>query len=243
MKNYLLFGTVICFMSFLFSCKKDEKIEAVTPMTNVTLHFNYTFAGKPLPLDTTNYFTKAGDTFAISEFTHYISNFCFVKNASDSFNSTIYHLSYAAYPQTNTIHFQVPKTTYKSISFLLGIDSLRNHTGEQNADLSPSKGMFWTWATGYIFLRLKAQTPSGKNIGIDMGGDNSLVAYKLDLNGFNTNQEQLTIELDVDINEMFESPYLYSLSKESGSIHDPNNSSLVSLKANMFNMVKLRSIQ
>jgi len=37
---------------------------------------------------------------------------------------------------------------WKSLSFLLGVDTVRNHTGSQTGDLSPSKSMYWNWNTG-----------------------------------------------------------------------------------------------
>jgi hypothetical protein len=59
----------------------------------------------------------------------------------------------------------VPPGEYDKISFALGIDSIRNHSGDQVGDLDPANGMFWTWSDGYLFLRyegvLKKTPPKG----------------------------------------------------------------------------------
>lgn len=235
----LYISAAILVMISFSACKQAGEVKPLQSTTDVYVHFNYSFAGKTLPFDSTPFVTKAGDTFAIQDFLHYISNASLVKSNGDSVNSGIYQLSYAAFPQTNTIHFQVPKDQYDAFSFVLGVDVNRNHTGDQSADLSPSKGMFWSWATGYIFIRLKAKLSDGRNLGFDIGGDENLVSYKLSLNGRNTNTDKLNLEIGVDINEMFESPYIYSLQTDPTSIHEPTNNGLNMLKANMYNMVKL----
>ena len=43
----------------------------------------------------------------------------------------------------------------KSISFLVGVDSNEILNGAMEGDLDPGKGMFWTWQSGYINLKLE----------------------------------------------------------------------------------------
>ncbi len=42
---------------------------------------------------------------------------------------------------------------YYAVRFFLGVDYDHNHTGAQEGGLDPSKGMIWTWNTGYIFYK------------------------------------------------------------------------------------------
>lgn len=42
-----------------------------------------------------------------------------------------------------------------SISFLLGVDSLINEQGVKGGALDPLNGMYWTWRTGYINLKIE----------------------------------------------------------------------------------------
>ncbi|MFM1792223.1 MAG: hypothetical protein RLZZ252_577 [Bacteroidota bacterium] len=52
------------------------------------------------------------------------------------------------------------------------MDSLHNCSGIQEGALSPSNGMFWSWSTGYIFVRVEGksnQSPTG-NFLYHLGG-------------------------------------------------------------------------
>lgn len=46
-------------------------------------------------------------------------------------------------------------TEVKSISFLLGTDSLTNVSGILEGDLDPIKGMYWAWNSGYINFKVE----------------------------------------------------------------------------------------
>ena len=45
----------------------------------------------------------------------------------------------------------------------MGVDSIRNVSGAQQAALPPSNGMFWSWSTGYIFLKAEGTSPQSAN--------------------------------------------------------------------------------
>jgi hypothetical protein len=46
------------------------------------------------------------------------------------------------------------------IEFILGVDSLTNANGIGSGDLDPLKGMYWTWQSGYINLKMEGQRKS-----------------------------------------------------------------------------------
>jgi len=48
---------------------------------------------------------------------------------------------------------------YDSIRFMVGVDSLTSVSGAMGGDLDPTKGMFWTWNTGYIFFKAEGTSP------------------------------------------------------------------------------------
>lgn len=54
------------------------------------------------------------------------------------------------------------ESSVDSLSFLLGIDSLTNDAGVKGGVLDPLKGMYWTWRTGYINLKLEGLIGSSK---------------------------------------------------------------------------------
>lgn len=44
---------------------------------------------------------------------------------------------------------------YNQLEFFLGIDSITNVSGALEGDLDPTNGMYWTWQSGYINLKLE----------------------------------------------------------------------------------------
>lgn len=55
---------------------------------------------------------------------------------------------------------QVPiDVVYDTIKFHLGIDSLTNVSGAVGGDLDPTKGMYWSWQSGYINFKLEGNSP------------------------------------------------------------------------------------
>ena len=52
---------------------------------------------------------------------------------------------------------QVPQNA-DSVVFSVGIDSLIQTAGAMGGDLDPVHGMYWTWQSGYIHVKVEAQT-------------------------------------------------------------------------------------
>jgi hypothetical protein len=232
---------------FLISACDDKKNTQIIPepsTTTLTLKINYTYKGQALELNDKSYVNKALDTFTISNFVHYLSNVTLTNAQNEKYNLANYNLSYAEYPNTNTITLNGLKMdNWKNITFLLGVDNVRNHTGAQTGDLSPSKSMYWNWNTGYIFVRFKGKLSSGKNIGLDIGGDENLVSQSFDLNSYNLNKSNVTITLEMDVNEMFENPQTYDFKVDATSIHSNTQPEAAKIKANMVDICKIISVQ
>lgn len=45
-----------------------------------------------------------------------------------------------------------------SVAFLVGIDSIIQSAGALGGDLDPVHGMYWTWQSGYIHVKVEART-------------------------------------------------------------------------------------
>lgn len=59
---------------------------------------------------------------------------------------------------TTSLHLRVgdvPPMEYDRVSFVLGIDSADNAMPPQEGPLDPMHGMYWTWATGFIFCKIE----------------------------------------------------------------------------------------
>lgn len=53
----------------------------------------------------------------------------------------------------------LPQTWFDSLSFSIGVDSTTNVSGVMGGDLDPTKGMYWTWQSGYINMKVEGKTP------------------------------------------------------------------------------------
>lgn len=210
----------------------------------LNIGFSYNFKGQQLVFGSQNYINLAGDTFNIEELKHYFSNFTLIKPTGERVNLMNYHLLNAQIPGTFNFTIQnVPAGNYTGITFLLGVDSLRNHSGVQEGALDPAWQMFWTWNTGYVFFRINGRTISNKTYAFDIGGIRNLPVYTFMLNSFKLKTNEPKLSFNVDINEMFEKPEMYSFKTDGYFIHDDVNSDVLKLKRNMEDMVSITKIE
>ncbi|SFE11390.1 hypothetical protein SAMN05518672_104535 [Chitinophaga sp. CF118] len=139
------------------------------------LRLSHAVKGVPMVLGNTTYLNAAGDTFNITLFKYYLSNFSLtdttgriVRTASGCF--LVSEDSVAS----KMISLKLPEGHYNSISFQIGVDSLLNCSGAQSGALDPLYGMFWTWNSGYIMAKLEGASPSsqlpGHRIEFHIGG-------------------------------------------------------------------------
>lgn len=59
---------------------------------------------------------------------------------------------------------------YDELKFNLGIDSTLNSSGALGGDLDPTKGMYWSWQSGYINFKLEGSTINKEKIQYHIGG-------------------------------------------------------------------------
>lgn len=161
MKNILLslpilLAPVLSSTGFTKTYFKAEKTGTVK------ISFVNTVKGKPMGLNTATYTNPFGEEYTVSRFKYYISNIgiAFVDGMYTEIDS--YHLVDEAKPQSLSFSFQVFENTYHSLSFLLGVDSLRNVSGAQTGALDPLNDMFWTWNSGYIMAKMEGNSPQSK---------------------------------------------------------------------------------
>ncbi len=157
-------GLLIIFSATIFSCKKKDDVVNPTPTTTDTttvgeIGFEITnYAGsKELVLNTESYINANNDTFTVSMFQYYISNIVLKKADGTTYTEPeSYHLVKADAGSSRHFHLKnVPKGTYTSVSFLIGVDAARNTSGAQTGALDPANGMFWSWSTGYIMAKVE----------------------------------------------------------------------------------------
>lgn len=186
MKKFIGMALAIVLLAFVSSCKKDDNNNNTTPTPTgqkgtVELTFENVFGTEDLKLNT-EYTTAANEKLKFTTIKYYISNIMLEK-ADGTFwaEAESYHLLDAtiAASQSKTL-INVPTGDYKSIRFTVGVDSARNTSGAQTGALDPANTMFWSWNSGYIFIKLEgtsAQSPSGNfkyHVGGFKGANNAL---------------------------------------------------------------------
>ncbi|OJJ20832.1 hypothetical protein BKI52_09625 [marine bacterium AO1-C] len=124
------------------------------------IHFKHLVGNQALVLNDTYYTNIHGEKFNVTKFNYYISNIR-LKKANGQWwkQPNSYYLVQSNQPASQVLTIpNIPKGEYKEISFLIGVDEKRNTSGVQEGALDPANGMFWSWNTGYVFLKLEGQT-------------------------------------------------------------------------------------
>ncbi|WP_448520037.1 MbnP family protein [Rhodoflexus sp.] len=218
--------------------------------SKVTINLAMLFEGQPLVLADRQYRNANGDVFTIERFQFYMSNVKFRNTATrDSFavpNS--YHLIVR---KENTHLFElpldIPAGKYDELEFAVGVDPVRNLSTDQVGDLDPSNNMAWDWNTGYKFLMIEGRVfpPTGNQRGLvfHVGGDENYRVIRLPLSTtLNTSSRpQHVIAMNVEVANMFNSPNVIDLSRQStvmmgpvaAKVADNYSSSVFSIRAVM----------
>ncbi len=128
---------------------------SVTSLFSQTVTVNPIFQNSNLQLDHW-YKLKSGDSISIETLSFYISGVELLHNGKSVWKEkNSFHLIDAS----KNSSFSIPSDLkYNQIKFNLGIDSVTNVSGAMGGDLDPTKGMYWTWQSGYINLKLEGKS-------------------------------------------------------------------------------------
>ncbi len=214
-KHFFHIALIAAFAAALASCKKDPEASTPTPKEGkVLLEFSNKVGTENLKMDGTVYKNQNGDDFSVTKFNYYISNIKL--NSIDGSNFAEVE-SYHLLEQSNTtsLNFslaKVPAGTYKSITFTIGVDSLRNVSGAQTGALDPANGMFWSWSSGYIMLKMEGTSPQSPQAGnilrIHVGGfsgaNNTVKTVTINFpNTITVNGDENHVHLSADVAKLF----------------------------------------
>lgn len=230
---------------FLFSQKSKS---------HVTLELNHFVGDKKLVLDGSIYVNALNQTYTISKFTYYIGQLKFNLNDGSSFFIDDYYLVSEDEEKvaSKSISFTtVPEGEYESIEFILGVDSARNCSGAQSGALDPINAMFWTWNTGYIFLKLegksKFSSTTGTILEYHIGGfkqlENCIRKVKIPFNRSVSIEKNnsVKIQLKVDVSEILKNPTTIDFSQIS-VVNNPLNATVIADNyADIFQLIEVQN--
>lgn len=183
---------VIFFLASYISI--PDTVSQASNQTNATIKISFinTINNLPVILDSGNYTNCWNENFTISVLKYYISNIQLQtadKKIIKEKNS--YHLINEEDSASQSFSFFVSPGKYNTLSFLIGVDSIKNVSGAQTDALDPLNDMFWTWNSGYVMFKLEGNSTSAavvKNkieyhVGGFAGANNVLRRVDLNLDG------------------------------------------------------------
>ena len=156
---------------FIFSQKSKKSPEGIR------LNFHHFVGEDSLVLDDSVYYNSLNQPFTITKFNYYIGQIHLVKTDGKKVVINTYFLISEDEEKASSKNIElekIPSGEYSSIEFILGVDSVHNCSGAQSGALDPINAMFWTWNTGYIFMKLEGKSTSssavGNNLEYHIGG-------------------------------------------------------------------------
>jgi hypothetical protein len=256
--------TMILMGALFVSCTDDKTGDDTTTSTTTTtgstnvpsgisfssagtlkLDIGHVFEAAAFDLSPTSYITMANDTIRVSQLSYYVSNIELTSVNGNKVPLEGYFLEDFLPGKPNTITLQnVPSGNYTSISYIVGVDSIANSTGTHTGDLDPSFGMYWTWNTGYVFVRLKGRHSAANSLfSFDIGGDQNVMRYSHSLLGYKVKKSEITVSVQFDIAKVFNAPFVYDLKTDVNDIHSTTSTGLAKFVPNIKNAFSLKNVQ
>ena len=163
MKNKLF--SIPVFLFFFLPISGYQNKDTTNEKTGIVkITFVNTIRGKPVELNTGRYINPFNEEYSVSKLKYYISHVSLVCNTGVIKEEESYHLVDESNAEALSFSFTVNAGTYQSLSFMLGVDSLKNVSGAQTGALDPLNDMFWTWNSGYIMAKMEGSSPQSKAV-------------------------------------------------------------------------------
>ncbi|MGB0864303.1 MAG: MbnP family protein [Saprospiraceae bacterium] len=167
-KNSLLYtrirNTSLCYLICLIGFLSISSNLQSQGEQEIRIQIEPMYGSKPLELNQT-YFLPTGDSLQFSRLRFYLSNFQLLDSNQIAFQeSNSFHL--IDIEEKNSLKILLifsNKKKYNQLSFSVGVDSITNSGGVMGGDLDPTKGMYWTWQSGYINFKLEGTSSICEN--------------------------------------------------------------------------------
>jgi hypothetical protein len=156
-QNYLLKTILTLLLTLLILCLAQKHIDSL----HITIKPN--FKGEKLNKDTW-FITNNKDSIKLKKIKFYLTNFNVLD--TDNKNISIVNSNFLIDAFiTETLTINLPNSSNKEIteiSFNIGVEEQMNTDGALAGDLDPTKGMYWSWQSGYINFKIEGVSPSCK---------------------------------------------------------------------------------
>lgn len=216
--------TALICAAFVASCKKDDApAYNANVKAELSVEFDNVAGSSDLQLNTATYTNSVGESLRITKLKYYVSNFVLTNVDGTVFTvpqDSCYFLIDESDENTHEPSLHVPEGEYKTLTFMVGVDSLRStmDISKRTGTLNPSgvaSDMYWNMNNGYVFFKMEGSSPvisaAGNSFQYNIGGyggyssptPNNLKTVTLDLTARGTPKvktgKDTNIHLFVDV--------------------------------------------
>lgn len=207
-------------------------------------------SGENLQQASLRYQTSANERFSITRVSYLVSDFELQREDGSwlACSNSVAWMDFDA--SRDSIRLEMPPGEFRSIRFLLGLDTNLNHADPAkfpaSHPLNPNlDGLNWSWQGGYIFLALEGlwRNANGELDGwaYHLARDTNSVRITLAASLEITNETK--VELDFDLATALNAPRPLSFAKDGNSTHSRDGDPIAAaLKLNLLGAFSVRRI-
>lgn len=192
---------------------------------------NATFNNQKIQLNDTVYKLDNTHQIKFESLKFYVSKISLLNNNQTVWQeeNSYYLIDFEETDSNKLCLSELDEIDFNAIQFFLGIDSMTNVSGAIGGDLDPTKGMYWTWQSGYINFKLQ---------GVSNKCNNPKNEFQYHLGGyvapFNCLQK---VQLSVHNNKNFN--IIFNVEKFIQQVDLENINHIMSPNANAFEYAKI----
>ncbi len=218
--NYYLRLVVILVTAGLLvtSCSNDKDKDPQVVPVEFTVRLMFHVDQAPLMFSQFNFQNEAGNTYSVEKMQFYLSAFRFERYDGSEVSSD--ELVYVDARAGKNIIFKlknIPSGIYKSVAFLIGLDSLHNVTNAlpptiENVNMAWPDGM----GGGYHFMKFEGNfMDSGNSFGFAMHlGKNAHLVHAGVSKNISITVPGDILTLRMNLNEWFRNPHVYDFNTD-----------------------------
>lgn len=237
-------ATILLFVG----CKKEEPLDPKPGAPGLNFSINHLWQDEDIVLNNEFYITPGKDSVRFVKVAYLLSQFK-LKTTAGNWVEIPESFAYVNLQKgiTSFSFDNIPQGSYAAIAFMIGLDSAVNTSNPNqyppDHPLNPIyNGMHWDWNQGYIFYSMEGfyYVPDEKTFSVHMAFINNQVHYEL-AQDF-TYDGSTTINLDFDVQEVFQNPGNYVIPIDGDFTHS-NDELAARISDNLSTTFSINSIE